>query len=153
MSPAPPLPPGVRNVVTSAGTFAGAARVKSMDVDVLVFPGSGTRGPRLRESSTRSNLKRLYLDLSSKSPNIVFADAPDPGLAANTAAATIFRNAEHVCVAGSRLLVEASVHDRFDDLLGNATDCGLAAELWTATFSRAHRMVRGIRAGRGACQH
>ncbi len=61
------------------------------------------------EYSAQSNLKRLYLELGGKSPNIVFADAPDLGAAAKAAANAIFRNAGQVCVAGSRLLVEQSI--------------------------------------------
>jgi gamma-glutamyl-gamma-aminobutyraldehyde dehydrogenase len=240
------LPPGVLNVVTGPGRTTGEALALSPDVDVLVFTGSGATGRRLLEYSARSNLKRCYLELGGKSPNVVFADAPDLALAAKAAAGAIFRNAGQVCVAGSRLLVEAAVHDTFLDLLtaetrkltvgnplslstavgavnspqqldgnlnfvadaradgadvvlggsraltetggwymhptivtgvqpkhrlfreevfgpvlavtafadeaealklANATDFGLAAGVWTANLSRAHRMVRGIRAG------
>ncbi len=107
------LPPGVLNVVTGAGEVAGQALSMSMDVDVLVFTGSGATGRRLPQASARSNLKRVYLELGGKSPNVVFADAPDLAQAARVSAAGIFRNSGQVCVAGSRLLVEASVHDDF----------------------------------------
>ncbi|MCA3444407.1 MAG: aldehyde dehydrogenase family protein [Rhodobacter sp.] len=240
------VPPGVFNVVTGPGQVTGAALALSMDVDMLVFTGSGATGRRLLEASAQSNLKRCYLELGGKSPNIVFADAPDLSVAAKASAAAIFRNAGQVCVAGARLLVEASVHDDFvaeltaatrkmvvgnplslstqigavnserqlegnlgfvaDALregaevvtggtriltetggtymepavitgvaethrlfrhevfgpvlavtafdteaeavrLANATDYGLAAGVWTANLSRAHRLVRGVRAG------
>ncbi len=107
------LPPGVLNVVTGLGAVVGEALALSMEVDVLVFTGSGTTGRRLLEYSARSNLKRVYLELGGKSPNIVFADAPDLAEAVKTSAAGIFRNAGQVCVAGSRLLVERSIHDQF----------------------------------------
>jgi len=100
-------------VVTGQGAVAGEALALSMDVDVLVFTGSGGVGRRLLEYSARSNLKRCYLELGGKSPNIVFADAPDLEQAAKVSAAGIFRNAGQVCVAGSRLLVEESIHDDF----------------------------------------
>lgn len=240
------VPPGVFNVVTGPGRVTGEALALSPDVDVLVFTGSGATGRRLLEYSARSNLKRCYLELGGKSPNIVFADAPDLSAAAKAAATAIFRNAGQVCVAGSRLLVEAAIHDRFVEelaeatrrmtvgnplslstqvgavnslsqlganlrfvtdaqaeggkvltggaraltetggyymdptvisgvqpshrlfreevfgpvlavtpftteaealALANATDYGLAAGVWTANLSRAHRMIRGIRAG------
>ena len=240
------VPPGVFNVVTGPGRTTGEALALSPDVDVLVFTGSGATGRRLLEYSARSNLKRCYLELGGKSPNIVFADAPDLSAAAKAAATAIFRNAGQVCVAGSRLLVEASIHDDFvraltdatraltvgnplslstqvgavnsqaqldgnlrfvadaraeggeiltggartlqetggwymdptvisrvqpthrlfrDEVFGpvlavtpftteaealtlaNATDYGLAAGVWTANLSRAHRMIRGLRAG------
>jgi len=107
------LPPGVLNAVTGEGAVVGEAMGLSMDVDVLVFTGSDGTGRRLMEYSARSNLKRVYLELGGKSPNIIFADAPDLAEAAKVAAGGIFRNAGQVCVAGSRLLVEASIHDDF----------------------------------------
>ncbi|MEQ8446589.1 MAG: aldehyde dehydrogenase family protein [Pelagibacterium sp.] len=107
------LPPGVLNAVTGEGAVVGEAMGLSMDLDVLVFTGSGGTGRRLMEYSARSNMKRVYLELGGKSPNIVFADAPNLAEAAKVTAAGIFRNAGQVCVAGSRLLVEASIHDEF----------------------------------------
>ncbi len=114
------LPPGVLNVVTGEGHVVGAAIAESMDVDVLVFTGSGPTGRRLLEASAKSNMKRVYLELGGKSPNVVFADAPDLAEAAKVSAAGIFRNSGQVCVAGSRLLVERSIHDEFVDLLAEA---------------------------------
>ncbi len=111
------LPDGVLNVVTGQGSVAGEALAMSMDVDVLVFTGSGMTGRRLLEYSARSNLKRVYLELGGKSPNIVFADAPDLDKAAAVSAMGIFRNSGQVCVAGSRLLVERSIHDEFVNAL------------------------------------
>ncbi|KRD63705.1 aldehyde dehydrogenase [Ensifer sp. ENS10] len=239
------LPEGVLNVVTGLGATTGEAIGLHGDIDVLAFTGSGGVGRRLLEYSARSNLKRVYLELGGKSPNVVFADAPDLDQAARISAYGIFRNSGQVCVAGSRLLVERSIHEAFaekvaaiaagmkvgDPLLlsteagaisssvqlsknldfvreaevegarlrwggkrileetggyymqptvfdiqpemklakeevfgpvlaiipfdddadalriANATDYGLASAVWTANLSRAHRMVRGIRAG------
>ncbi len=107
------LPDGVLNVVTGRGSVVGEALALSMEVDALVFTGSGATGRRLLEYAARSNLKRVYLELGGKSPNIVFADAPDLERAAATAARAIFRNAGQVCIAGSRLLVEDVIHDEF----------------------------------------
>ncbi|EYR82559.1 aldehyde dehydrogenase [Shinella sp. DD12] len=239
------LPEGVLNVVTGRGAVTGEAMGLHPDIDVLVFTGSGPVGRRLLEYSARSNLKRVYLELGGKSPNVVFADAPDLDRAAKVSAYGIFRNSGQVCVAGSRLLVERSIAEAFsqkvaevaaamtvgDPLLltteagaisseaqlgknlgfaeqalsegarlrtggkrilaetggfymqptvfdvapgmtlareevfgpilsiipfdgedealriANGTDFGLASAVWTANLSRAHRMVRGIRAG------
>jgi gamma-glutamyl-gamma-aminobutyraldehyde dehydrogenase len=107
------LPPGVLNVVTGEGRVVGEALSHSMDVDVIVFTGSGGTGRRLLQASAASNLKRCYLELGGKSANIVFADAPNLAEAAAVSAAGIFRNSGQVCVAGSRLLVERSIHDDF----------------------------------------
>lgn len=111
------MPAGVFNVVTGEGAVVGARIAESMDVDVLVFTGSGPTGRRLLEAAARSNLKRVYLELGGKSPNIVFADAPDLDEAAKVSAHGIFRNSGQVCIAGSRLLVERRIHEEFVDKL------------------------------------
>lgn len=116
------LPTGVLNAVTGEGAVVGEAMGLSMDVDVLVFTGSGGTGRRLLEYAARSNLKRVYLELGGKSPNVIFADAPNLDEAAKVAAGGIFRNAGQVCVAGSRLLVEASIHDDFVAAVVRATE-------------------------------
>ena len=107
------VPDGVFNVVTGRGSTVGEALALSMDVDILAFTGSGATGRRLLEYSARSNLKRCYLELGGKSPNVVFNDAPDLGEAAKVSAAGIFRNSGQVCVAGSRLLVQQDVAEDF----------------------------------------
>ncbi len=105
------LPDGVLNVVTGPGSVVGAALAESMEVDVLTFTGSGATGRRLLQASAASNLKPCYLELGGKSPNILFADAPNLDQAIAVSAAAIFRNSGQVCVAGSRLLVQASIYD------------------------------------------
>ncbi|WP_299950397.1 aldehyde dehydrogenase family protein [uncultured Ruegeria sp.] len=107
------LPVGVLNVVTGKGSVVGETLALSMDVDIMVFTGSGVTGRRLLEYSARSNLKRCYLELGGKSPNIVFNDAPDLAQAAKVSAAGIFRNSGQICVAGSRMLVQEDIHDDF----------------------------------------
>lgn len=107
------LPDGVLNVVTGAGAVVGEAMGLHMDIDVLAFTGSGATGRRLLDYSARSNMKRCYLELGGKSPNVVFADAPDLEVAAQVAANGIFRNSGQVCIAGSRLIVERSIHAEF----------------------------------------
>lgn len=107
------LPDGVLNVVTGRGAVSGEALGLHMDVDAIAFTGSGAVGRRLLEYSARSNLKRVYLELGGKSPNVVFADAPDLDRAAAISTSGIFRNSGQVCVAGSRLLVEKRIHNEF----------------------------------------
>jgi gamma-glutamyl-gamma-aminobutyraldehyde dehydrogenase len=239
------LPEGVLNVVTGRGAITGEAIGLHRDIDVLVFTGSGPVGRRLLEYSARSNLKRVHLELGGKSPNVVFADAPDLDQAAKVSAYGIFRNSGQVCVAGSRLLVEKSIQEELSEnvakiaanmklgdplaltteagaisseiqlqkdlgfakqalsegaslrtggnrimpetggfymqptvfevtpqmtlareevfgpilsiipfeteaealAIANGTDYGLASAVWTSNLSRAHRMVRGIKAG------
>ncbi|MEO1795825.1 MAG: aldehyde dehydrogenase family protein [Pseudomonadota bacterium] len=107
------LPEGVLNVVTGSGAVVGEAIARHMDVDVLAFTGSGAVGRKLLRASADSNMKRVYLELGGKSPNVVFADAPDLDKAAMISAKAFFKNAGQICVTPSRLLVEESVHDDF----------------------------------------
>ncbi|WP_425419994.1 aldehyde dehydrogenase [Oricola indica] len=116
------LPEGVLNVVTGRGAVAGEALALSMDVDVLVFTGSGAVGRRLLEYSARSNLKRVYLELGGKSPSIVFDDVKDIAQAAKVTANGMFRNSGQVCVACTRLLVQRGVQDEFVSELAKAAD-------------------------------
>ncbi len=116
------LPEGVLNVVTGGGGVAGDALARHRDVDVLAFTGSGRTGRRLLEASAASNLKRVYLELGGKSPNVVFADAPDLDQAAKVAATAMFRNSGQVCVAPSRLLVEASIAEDFAAAVAKAAE-------------------------------
>jgi phenylacetaldehyde dehydrogenase len=104
------LPDGVLNVVPGFGRTAGAALGAHMDVDKITFTGSTATGKQLIDLS-RSNLKRLTLELGGKSPFIIVADA-DLEKAIPAAAASIFFNAGQVCTAGSRLFVHKSVFDR-----------------------------------------
>jgi gamma-glutamyl-gamma-aminobutyraldehyde dehydrogenase len=114
------MPPGVLNAVTGRGAVVGEALGLHMDVDVLAFTGSGGVGRRLLEYSARSNMKRVYLELGGKSPNLVFADAPDLARAARETAASIFRNNGQVCVAASRLAVERPIYDDFMGMVAEA---------------------------------
>ncbi len=66
-------------------------------------------------------MKRVYLELGGKSPNVIFADALDLKRAARVSANGIFRNSGQVCVAGSRLIVQSAVYERFMEELLNAT--------------------------------
>lgn len=107
------LPPGVLNVVTGRGSVVGEALATSMEVDVMAFTGSGPVGRRLLENAARSNMKRCYLELGGKSPNIIFEDTADLAQAAKVSAGGIFRNSGQVCIAGSRLLVQENIAEEF----------------------------------------
>lgn len=107
------VPDGVFNVVPGNGKGAGEPLALHMDVDGLVFTGSTAVGKRLLQCTGLSNMKRAYMECGGKSPNIVFADAPDLDKAAEAAASAIFYNQGEVCTAGSRLLVERSIKDTF----------------------------------------
>ncbi len=107
------LPDGVLNVIPGFGQEAGQALSRHPDVDVMTFTGSTRTGKQLLIDAGESNMKRVWLEAGGKSANIVFADCPDPDQAAAATAAGIFYNQGQVCIAGSRLLVEASIKDAF----------------------------------------
>jgi aldehyde dehydrogenase (NAD+) len=105
------FPPGVVNVVTGLGAEAGAALVAHPGIAKIAFTGSELGGVRINEAAAR-DLKPVALELGGKSPNIVFADA-DLKAAVVGAIAGIFAASGQTCIAGSRLLLERSIHDRF----------------------------------------
>ncbi|MCB9728290.1 MAG: aldehyde dehydrogenase [Deltaproteobacteria bacterium] len=106
------LPDGVLQVVPGFGETAGQALGRHPDVDAVTFTGSTETGKRFLEYSGQSNMKRISLETGGKSPNIIFADAPDLAFAARQAAFGVFYNTGAMCNAGSRLLVERSVVDQ-----------------------------------------
>ncbi|MYZ48472.1 aldehyde dehydrogenase [Propylenella binzhouense] len=106
------FPAGVFNVVTGQGAL-GAALVRHPGIDKVAFTGATGTGKRIAASAAE-NLTRASLELGGKSPNIVFEDA-DLRVAANGAIAGIFGATGQTCMAGSRLLVQESVHDALVD--------------------------------------
>jgi aldehyde dehydrogenase (NAD+) len=104
------LPPGALNVVPGHGPIAGSALVKHPGVDKISFTGSTVTGQTIMREAA-GTLKRVTLELGGKSPNIIFADA-DLKAAIRGAQTGIFYGKGEVCAAGSRLLVERSVHDQ-----------------------------------------
>ena len=102
------LPPGVVNVVTGDGR-TGAALVAHPDVNKIAFTGSTEVGKIIMKTVAGSR-KHMTLELGGKAANIVFADAP-LDQAVEGVVNGIYFNQGHVCCAGSRLLVQESVHD------------------------------------------
>lgn len=109
------LPAGVLNVVQGVGEVAGAALVRSPGVDKIAFTGSTAVGQVIMREAA-ATLKPVSLELGGKSPNIIFADA-NLDAAIRGAFAGIFYNGGQCCTAGSRLLVEESVHDELVEKL------------------------------------
>jgi betaine-aldehyde dehydrogenase len=107
--------PGVVNVVAGLGPVAGARLVEHPDVAKIAFTGSTAVG-RLIAQAAAATIKRVTLELGGKSANIVFADA-DLEKAAAAAPWAVFDNAGQDCCARSRILVQASVADRFLELM------------------------------------
>lgn len=105
------LPPGVLNVVPGMGPTAGAAIGRHMDVDMAAFTGSTEVGRLFLHYAAESNLKRIILECGGKSPQVVFADAPDLDIVADNVVAGAFWNMGENCSCGSRLIVHESVKD------------------------------------------
>ena len=105
------LPDGVLNVVTGYGKEAGAALVSHPGIDHVTFTGSVPTGIGVMKAAAE-NVKPVTLELGGKSPNIVFGDA-DLDEALTWVVRSIVQNAGQTCSAGSRLVVERSIHDEF----------------------------------------
>ena len=108
------LPRGVVNIITGAGS-TGANLVRHPDVDKVAFTGSTGVGRDIARAVAGSG-KKLTLELGGKAANIVFDDAPIDQ-AVEGIVNGIFFNQGHVCCAGSRLLVQESIHDEVIDRL------------------------------------
>ncbi|WP_038032922.1 aldehyde dehydrogenase [Thermonema rossianum] len=137
------LPPGVLNIVHGVGTEVGEPMVLHPQVKAVSFTGGTRTGARIAELAA-PRFKKLSLELGGKNPTIVFADA-DYEQALETSVRAAFRNQGEICLCGSRVLIEASLYERFKkdfvertqrlrigDPLDPATDLG-------ALISEAHR--------------
>jgi aminomuconate-semialdehyde/2-hydroxymuconate-6-semialdehyde dehydrogenase len=105
------LPPGVLNIVHGAGAETGAALVGHPDVSTISFTG-GTATGRSIAALAAPEFKKLTLEMGGKNPTVVFADSDldesMPGIVRSA-----FTNQGQICLCGSRILVEASIYDRF----------------------------------------
>ncbi|MBT7509278.1 MAG: aldehyde dehydrogenase [Rhodospirillaceae bacterium] len=107
------FPKGVFNVVTGYGAEIGETLVTHDDVAKIAFTGGGQSGAHVYEKAA-AGLKKVSLELGGKSPNIVFADCNIDN-AVKGAISGIFAATGQTCIAGSRLLVEESIHNEFVD--------------------------------------
>ena len=110
------LPDGVLQVLPGPGGSLGRHLALHNDIDGLTFTGSTEVGKQLMQYSGQSNLKRTFLELGGKSPNIVFADA-NLEKAATFAAIAVFYNGGQTCTAGTRLIVEESIREKFVEMV------------------------------------
>src|ERR1043166_543607 len=105
------FPPGVLNVVTGFGDEVGAPLVSHPLVAKVAFTGGESTGRRVYAAAA-ANLTPSLMELGGKSANIVFADA-NQGEAVKGAVSGIFAATGQTCIAGSRLLLQRSIHDEF----------------------------------------
>ncbi|MGN0313717.1 MAG: aldehyde dehydrogenase family protein [Fusicatenibacter sp.] len=105
------MPKGSVNLVLGPGSSIGNALAEDPDVDMVAFTGSTEVGQSIMRAAA-GNVKKVGLELGGKSPNVIFADADLEG-AVEWAMIGIFLNQGEVCSAGSRILVEESLKDKF----------------------------------------
>jgi len=105
------IPHGVVNVITGFGETAGAPIVQHSDVNKIAFTGSAAVGKQIVKMAA-DTVKRVTLELGGKSPNIFFADA-DFEAAIDGALFGVFINQGEVCSAGSRILVQRPIYNKF----------------------------------------
>ncbi|WP_305454762.1 aldehyde dehydrogenase family protein [Bacillus mycoides] len=105
------LPKGVANMVMGAGPIVGNEIAASNKVDMISFTGGTKTGKHIMRTAA-DNMKKISLELGGKSPNIIFADA-DFETAIDYALFGIYAGSGQVCSAGSRILVEENIYDKF----------------------------------------
>lgn len=108
------FPPGVFNILSGHGLPSGAVLARHMDVRALSFTGSGRTGRLIQEMAAQTNLKKVTLELGGKSPALIFADA-DMDKAVEETVNSIQWNSGQVCMANSRIYVEASAAPAFKE--------------------------------------
>ena len=104
------LPKGCVNLL-QGDAEVGTEMGENTDVDMITFTGSTRVGQSLMKAAA-TNVKKIGLELGGKSPNVIFADADLDG-AVEWAMIGIFFNQGEVCSAGSRIIIEESIHDEF----------------------------------------
>lgn len=114
------LPKGTANLVIGSGSTVGNLLAESKKVDMITFTGSTSVGQGIMRAAA-GNVKKIGLELGGKSPNIVFADT-DIDKTVEWVMMGIFLNQGEVCCAGSRLIIEKSIKDKFLKKLVERTD-------------------------------
>jgi acyl-CoA reductase-like NAD-dependent aldehyde dehydrogenase len=109
------LPPGVVNFVCGPGADVAEALTVSPDVDMISFTGSTVVGRRI-QTAAGDQMKRTLLELGGKSANVVFADCDEERALAGSMSTWTF-HAGQICTAPTRLLIEASIYERFTERL------------------------------------
>lgn len=105
------LPPGVLNIVHGLGASAGDAICRHKGIKAISFTGGTETGKRIIEVAG-TQFKKLSLELGGKNPNIIFADCDFDEMIRTTVRSS-FANQGQICLCGSRILVEASIYDKF----------------------------------------
>lgn len=126
------MPPGIFNIVQGLGHTTGDALVRHPLVSKVTFTGSTRTGSAIMQACAQHGTKPVTLELGGKSPQIVFADAPDLDKVARMVAGSIAGNAGQVCVAGSRLIVQRAVAGQLVDRIAAAFAALRPGPTWSA---------------------
>lgn len=111
------FPHGVINTVTGPGESVGAELAESLDVDMISFTGGVVTGKKIIQAAA-GNVKKIALELGGKNPHILFAES-DWETAVDFIMNGVFFHAGQICSAGTRVMLEASIHDRVVALLAD----------------------------------
>lgn len=107
------LPKGVLNIIHGLGQYAGDAMVTHPGIKAISFTG-GTQTGATIASKAAPMFKKLSLELGGKNPNLIFADCDFDEMLKTTVRSS-FANQGQICLCGSRILVEASIYEKFKD--------------------------------------
>jgi aminomuconate-semialdehyde/2-hydroxymuconate-6-semialdehyde dehydrogenase len=136
------LPAGVINIVHGIGNKTGRALTAHDDVAAISFTGGTVTGAGVAANAA-PRFKKISLELGGKNPNVIFADA-DLDDAIATSLRSSFWNQGEICLCGSRIFVERSIHDAFVERFVHATKTLKVSEDFGALISEAHlRKVLG----------
>ncbi len=108
----PEFPKGIVNYVIGPGSTVGTELVKHPDVEMIAFTGDTSTGKEVMRMAA-DGLKKVSLELGGKSPSIIFPDADFNRAVRSALSGASLWHAGQVCVAGTRILVQESIHDQF----------------------------------------
>lgn len=108
----PEIPLGVLNLIQGSGSRVGRDLILSPKVNMVSFTGSTETGKQIMKDSSMT-VKRLSLELGGKSPNIIFSDANIENAVLGAIKGSMFGSATQICFAGTRLLVQQEIHEKF----------------------------------------
>ncbi|MCB0418258.1 MAG: aldehyde dehydrogenase family protein [Bdellovibrionales bacterium] len=135
------LPPGVLNLVTG-DVRAGKAIADHPGIDKVSFTGSTAVGKQIVQSSGRSNLKQVTLELGGKAPNIIFSDTPDLEKVIERSFALMFSQKGEKCTEPTRFLIQNTIKEKVAQRLtemAEAVRCGNPLEAGTQQGPQCHR--------------
>jgi len=126
------MPPGIFNVVQGDGRMTGTALCRHPKISKVTFTGSTATGSAIMAACAETGPKPVTLELGGKSPQLVFADAPDLVRTARSIARAITGNAGQVCVSGSRLIVQRAAVEPLLDEIRQAFSALKPGATWSA---------------------